>query len=654
MAPPSAANSDGGAILDMGNLVLNSDLLTLNRPTGLGSKGGAVAVEGSGSILTAINSTFSGNNSAGDGGALFNGPGCTMSITNSAITGNRAFGNGSGVENHGTLTITTTALGLDIGAAPGGNFGGGVNNEAGATVTIISSSVVGCASLQGGGGLNNAGTATILNSSFIADTVTSATGPGGASISNTGMLTIGESTITAGGDSSTTATAAGNISNTGTGTVLLNNSIVAEGTTANGTSPDISGMIASTSANNFIGASDGSNGLTNGVNGNQVGTLANPINDLIGVPSGNGANTVSRVPLPGSTVIGTGNPALVPASLTTDQRGFPRIVAGKVDIGSVELQPPTTSTALTVTATSGSAPSATLTATVSPAVPGAVTPSGTVTFYTGGTIVSGILVGGTQVGTADLNANGVATLTVSTPRAYQFTAQYGGNLALGTFGSTSSQVSQTLGTANQIYVSYLFQTLLNRPVDSGGLSAFSSMLDAGVSKPAVVLGIESSPEYIADQVQALYQQYLHRPADPTGLSSFSAFLAGGGTLEQAAAMLAGSAEYFLTRGQNNNTTFLQALYQDALGRPIDPAGQAGFSQQLANGVSRSMVAAEILASPEYRTNLVQGYYMHFLGRQADPGGLNAFVGQLQAGITDQVVISMIAGSQEAFNRAQTL
>ena len=43
-------------------------------------------------------------------------------------------------------------------------------------------------------------------------------------------------------------------------------------------------------------------------------------------------------PLPGSPALDAGNNALVPDGITTDQRGFLRIVVGTVDIGAAEVQ----------------------------------------------------------------------------------------------------------------------------------------------------------------------------------------------------------------------------------------------------------------------------------------------------------------------------
>jgi hypothetical protein len=95
------------------------------------------------------------------------------------------------------------------------------------------------------------------------------------------------------------------------------------------------------------------------------------------------------------------------------------------------------------------------------------------------------------------------------------------------------------------------------------------------------------------QTQKLYSRYLHRAADAGGLHVFANFLSHGGTLEQAAVVLIGSPEYRTKRGGNTDQGFLDALYQDALGRPIDASGQATFSAALTNGASHEAVAGAI-------------------------------------------------------------
>src|SRR5262249_34310098 len=89
--------------------------------------------------------------------------------------------------------------------------------------------------------------------------------------------------------------------------------------------------------NNLIGDGTGMTGLVNGVNGNQVGTAANPIDPRLGPLADNGGPTLTHALLPGSPAIDAGNNAY---ATDFDQRGpgFPRIVNGLIDIGAFEFQ----------------------------------------------------------------------------------------------------------------------------------------------------------------------------------------------------------------------------------------------------------------------------------------------------------------------------
>src|SRR5262249_9751396 len=139
-------------------------------------------------------------------------------------------------------------------------------------------------------------------------------------------------------------------------------------------------------------------------------------------------------------------------------------------------------------------------------------------------------------------------------------------------------------------------------------------------------------------------------ADPVGLQNFLRFYDQGGTIEQIEAMLTGSSEYYRTRGGGTDDGFLDALFRDGLGRPIDLAGRTTFRQALAHGAPRGQVAAVIFASQEYRENLVRGYYQRFLHRAADARGLAGHVAALAGGVRDEQVLTRILGSEEYFGQ----
>jgi hypothetical protein len=217
-----------------------------------------------------------------------------------------------------------------------------------------------------------------------------------------------------------------------------------------------------------------------------------------------------------------------------------------------------------------------------------------------------------------------------------------------TLFSTNQGPGLTLlpAAVNPLVVNSLYQTVLQRPVDPTGLASWSAALGSGQSAPQAVLGILNSPEGRANQVQSLYGQFLHRQADPSGLNAFSAALGAGQTLEQVAAALVGSPEYYQARGGGTANGFLSALYQDALGRPVDASGQGHFAQALAQGATREQVAEAVFGSEEFRQDLVQSYYQHFLGREAEPGGLQYWTQALRQGRTSAGLIAGFAGSTE--------
>jgi hypothetical protein len=95
--------------------------------------------------------------------------------------------------------------------------------------------------------------------------------------------------------------------------------------------------------NNLIGiAGVGSGFSTSGAPNTLAGSVANPLNPLLGPLGNNGGPTVgapghdmtlqTQAPQAGSFAIGNGNVAAAPAN---DERGFPSVVNGKANIGAV-------------------------------------------------------------------------------------------------------------------------------------------------------------------------------------------------------------------------------------------------------------------------------------------------------------------------------
>ena len=196
----------------------------------------------------------------------------------------------------------------------------------------------------------------------------------------------------------------------------------------------------------------------------------------------------------------------------------------------------------------------------------------------------------------------------------------------------------------------MYEELLSRPADALGLGYYSGQLDKGAGRDQIVEQIMGGEEYHTDVVQQLYHTYLHRAADPNGLSNYVGFLDHGGTIEQVRAILLGSAEYYFGHGASNDG-FLAALYQDVLGRPIDPSGQAAYSQMLANGMSRGDVAAALLQSTEGSQYRVNQDYIWLLNRNADSAALTAYGSQLASSGQEEAIVVTLLSSDEFYGRS---
>ena len=229
-----------------------------------------------------------------------------------------------------------------------------------------------------------------------------------------------------------------------------------------------------------------------------------------------------------------------------------------------------------------------------------------------------------------------------------------GPIAEGDTATLSGNLLDPVRQPNSRFVAQLYLDLLARPVDSGGLNTASNALAAGSTRLQLAQPLLVSTEYRTLLVRDYYTRFLQRTADPVGLNAQVNLLASGATDEQVIATFVGSAEYFATRAGNDNPAFVNALFQDLLGRPADGAALSSFVPQLDAGTTRSAVASAVLSSTEYRQQLVTGFYPRFLRRTADQNGVNFFVNLLASGARDEDVIAEMVASNEYFTRATSV
>jgi cytochrome c oxidase assembly protein Cox11 len=229
---------------------------------------------------------------------------------------------------------------------------------------------------------------------------------------------------------------------------------------------------------------------------------------------------------------------------------------------------------------------------------------------------------------------------------------------LGSLASATLTIRDRDGTASERYVFNLYESLFQRAADQGGLAYWSGILNRGIPRAQVVSGLIGSSEYQSIEVNNFYQAYLKRNANASELSAGVAVLAAGSPMglpaaeDHVRATILESDEYFQTRGGSDNASFLNALYQDLLGRNVDSVGAMVFGNALAGGASRTQIALAILLSKETDQFQVKAYYNRFLQRPGDTGGVNYFAGLLQQGYRETLVVTAMAASDEFFILSQ--
>ena len=241
-------------------------------------------------------------------------------------------------------------------------------------------------------------------------------------------------------------------------------------------------------------------------------------------------------------------------------------------------------------------------------------------------------------------------------------AVYAGLLASPEYG-VNATVNGYNSQPDQNWLNQVYLDTLGRAPSPAEVAAGLLQIRQGVRHNNVVLGILSGPEYTANLAAAAAVKILDQPTSSAAPGQDVTDLSQGATIEQVEAVMYGTAAFYLEQGGDSDLGFLEALYQDALGRPLDAAGQASYMAQLSAGTTsantladpssnavRENVALQVLTSPEAQGNLVSAAYLKFLRRPADSVSVGYWSSLLATGMNDQQFYAQLLGSPEYYSR----
>jgi hypothetical protein len=537
-----SGEAGGGVAIDSGTVSMKS----CNISDNFAGQIGGINVSGQGTAATFTDCTINGNHAGGrvggmafagaelditscaisdnttadEAGGLFLGDASVLElIQNSTISDNWAAGNGGGIEiANGNSTrhpvITDCTIGGNRAAGDGGGVFDATSGNKG--LDFFNDTISGNTASGNGGGM------AFERSGTDADILTAVTISGNSAAAGGGAFVL----VNAPAPIVFDATIAGNHANTNAG-------------------QDLDGTFTS-DGNNLIGVEDAAcTSFTNGNLHDQVGTVASPINPLLGPLESNGGPNFTMILQPGSPAIAAGG--VGPLPLTFDQRAFDRPGAGQSapSIGALETQLPS--------------------------------------FL--GTSANGAYVENLYETLLDRTAD---------PGAAGFVTM------LNNGSSRATVVSDIVHSTEYLTdeVQALYVTYLHRAADPGGLQHFVGVLTSGGTVEQVEEAIAGSPEYFQLHggtneafLTAIYYDALGRGGSPAEQAGFLQGLnAGTFSRAQVAAAIFGSAEY--------QQDLVEYYYQEFLGRNADPGGLAAWEAQLKSGMTDGQLVAALLGSGE--------------------------------------------------------
>ncbi|PZW48015.1 putative repeat protein (TIGR01451 family)/fimbrial isopeptide formation D2 family protein [Humitalea rosea] len=183
----------------------------------------------------------------------------------------------------------------------------------------------------------------------------------------------------------------------------------------------------------------------------------------------------------------------------------------------------------------------------------------------------------------------------------------------------SSEFATRFGTPdNAGFVDQLYQNVLGRAGDAGGVAFWTGVLNSGGSRADLLVQFSESPEnrehtagIVANgiwdlngtsaQIARLYDTVFDRLPDLGGLHYWTTLIEGGSaTLASAADAFAASGEFLTTYGALDDAGFVSALYDNALDRAATPGDIAYWTGVLAGPADRADLVLDFSESAEHQ------------------------------------------------------
>lgn len=235
---------------------------------------------------------------------------------------------------------------------------------------------------------------------------------------------------------------------------------------------------------------------------------------------------------------------------------------------------------------------------------------------------------------------------------------------------------QTLGFSNGVgiidpsgnaeTIAHLYQAVLGRTADLGGIELYTSQVNEGTTTTTTVASeFIASPEFTQKYGSLNNQQFVNLLAQNTNnvgttnvdQAAVYALNAGESRGSIALQFAESSNNVQQTLSYSGDPTYgeLDRLYQTTLGRAPDAGGLQSFTTLAQSGASLQEIANDFIGSTEYKNDFgnlsnssyVTNLYKDGLGRSPDAAGLQSWLDALNSGASRATVALGISDSLES-------
>ncbi len=221
----------------------------------------------------------------------------------------------------------------------------------------------------------------------------------------------------------------------------------------------------------------------------------------------------------------------------------------------------------------------------------------------------------------------------------------------------------------------IYRAVFGREPDRGGFEFWAEEFRSGRSLNSIATAFSAGPEFSSiygqdptteDLVNLLYENVLGRPGDSGGITFWVSEVRKGTSVPDLIIAFADSPENItitqtsepLDSGQSQ----VLRLYRAVLGRDPEPAGFDFWVDQNRGGTSFFELTLTWMELPEYAakygedptdTELIEALYQNVLGRPGDEGGVAFWLGQRQSGLSVPGLLLAFANSDENIKNTGT-